>query len=570
MRTVPFTERNSRILIFCKDNVLQLKLAESWSEDNAPLFAEWEFLDEQGSALEIDNMTSMPYRVDIDTASGQFSLAFIDHEALCVRMPPGRCGVCMLLPGHAIELDRRGAVIQYQDAKPLCISYTCDTRFAKHSMNPRKDSEWHKHVILLSETTEHPSFTFHITRTTRRNRYVPDFDRLVEAAKRRWEHWFSAAPDVSETYREQYYFAWWVLAVGLVHSYYHPYREGMVPSKLGYVGIWNWDSYFHAIAFRHIDPELAKNQLRILLDHQLNNGMLPDVVYDDGVLSHTSDYGIDSDITKPPLTAWAIWRVYAQDGDIAFLQEVYDALVRSQLWWFAERASGDTGFCEYIHPYSSGWDNNPVFDERLPIESPDLTAYLILQYDHLAKIAEAIGMLAESARWEAEAKDLIAKYIDSRWDAEAGLFWPMRKGQPVRISTPLSLMPLVTGRLPTTIADCLVGHLMDEQSFWTEYPVPTVAVNDPRHDPVTMWRGPVWININYLLIDGLQRSGYEEESRRLRQKTLELVNKRHDIYEYYHPRTGEKPPASVNMFGWSAALFIDLVLQEMKDTATEA
>jgi putative isomerase len=30
----------------------------------------------------------------------------------------------------------------------------------------------------------------------------------------------------------------------------------MMPSKVQYVGIWNWDACFHALAFRHLDPEL--------------------------------------------------------------------------------------------------------------------------------------------------------------------------------------------------------------------------------------------------------------------------------------------------------------------------
>jgi glycogen debranching enzyme len=196
-----------------------------------------------------------------------------------------------------------------------------------------------------------------------------------------------------------------------------------------------------------------------------------------------------------------------------------------------------------------------------------LNAYLILQYDHLAKMAAEIGLSDDAQRWTREAEAMTRRLIDLRWDEEMGLFPSMRGDQRIDVLTPLSLFPLITGRMPKPIADRLVAHLSDEKTFWTHFPVPTVAQNDPKHDPMTMWRGPVWVNINYLLIDGLLRAGYPDVARQLRRRTLDMVMGANDIYEYYHPVTGEKPPRAVSTFGWSSALFIDLVLQEIADEA---
>jgi glycogen debranching enzyme len=91
--------------------------------------------------------------------------------------------------------------------------------------------------------------------------------------------------------------------------------------------------------------------------------------------------------------------------------------------------------------------------------------------------------------------------------------------------------------------------------------VPTVARNDPRYDPAQMWRGPTWVNVNYLLIEGLERSGQRDVARELRDRTLEMVMAHSDIYEYYHPETAEPGPRAASIYGWSAALFIDLALQ---------
>jgi glycogen debranching enzyme len=120
--------------------------------------------------------------------------------------------------------------------------------------------------------------------------------------------------------------------------------------------------------------------------------------------------------------------------------------------------------------------------------------------------------------------------------------------------------------MPAEIVGSLAAHLSDEREFWLRFPVPTVAANDPTFDAETMWRGPTWINVNYLLIEGLQRSGLADMARELRQRTLELVSRSPDLYEYYHPLTGERPPKAASTFGWTAALFIDLAIQASRES----
>jgi putative isomerase len=115
--------------------------------------------------------------------------------------------------------------------------------------------------------------------------------------------------------------------------------------------------------------------------------------------------------------------------------------------------------------------------------------------------------------------------------------------------------------MPPAIARRLIAHLVDERQFWPRFPVPTVALDDPKYDPNQMWRGPTWVNINYLLIKGLQRTGYEALADELRRRTLELICTQDDVYEYYHPEDGSKPPKAACIFGWSSAVFIDLAIE---------
>ena len=51
---------------------------------------------------------------------------------------------------------------------------------------------------------------------------------------------------------------------------------------------------------------------------------------------------------------------------------------------------------------------------------------------------------------------------------------------------------------------------------------------------------------------------------RARRRTLLMMQNEKDIYEYYHPETGQAPPKAASIFGWSSALFIEMALEETR------
>jgi glycogen debranching enzyme len=147
------------------------------------------------------------------------------------------------------------------------------------------------------------------------------------------------------------------------------------------------------------------------------------------------------------------------------------------------------------------------------------------------------------------------------WDNDAGLFRALRDKKPIPVVTPFNLYPLWTGQLPDDIRNRLLAHLTNPEEFWGEYIIPTVARNDPSYDPGTMWRGPVWANINYFFVEALNQMGERDLAGTLRDKTLQLIMAQPSIYEYYGADTGLPPGAAADTFGWTAAVFIDLAIQ---------
>ncbi|MEY9952221.1 amylo-alpha-1,6-glucosidase [Leifsonia sp. EB34] len=401
-------------------------------------------------------------------------------------------------------------------------------------------------------------------------------DGALAATARVWDDWLARTPAVRADLVDMTAFCWWVLGANIVSL---PGRgaRAVVPSKIGDVGLWQWDAYFIASGLRHGDPELAREQLELAFGYAGADGQLPDVVHDEGILASSDDLPPgDRDtlrragsaiadptapipLTKPPLAAWALRRLEGYVDDPAFFDASWGAVARSQEWWFARSDLDGDGMPEYGHPYSSGLDDSPVFDAELPVASPDLAAYLILQDDLLAARAREVGDAEAASRHAARASRTLA-LLESMWDESEGYFRSYGAGSPIDAETAVSLLPLLTGRLPGRYVAGILAALDDPARFATTWSVPTVARREASYSDVRMWRGPVWVNVNALLAEGLAVSGHADRARALIEETLRLVMHGGGPQEYYNPSTGAKAPRATTAFGWSAALFVDLAV----------
>lgn len=565
---IPFSERGSRILLFRRENTLYIRLTERWVKQESafghyrqrvPIVDKFTFLSADGAPLEFTT-DSHPYAVDILSGDLKFTWMFLDTEALLVRLPPGQYGFSFECLADRGTADRRGGILR----GVRNVAYTTNARILENEQT--QVDETHIGVRMMVEADSNCVLMLNITPRLGMNRSLPLAQTALDEARLRWRQWFDSAPPVLEQYRKTYHYAWWIMRSGLLSPRYYFTREAIAPSKIHYVGVWHWDQFFHAIAFRHVDTKLAEDQIRILLDHQLPNGLIPDAIHDEGLVTHL-EKPVDADVTKPPLLAWTVLKLYEKSGHLDFLQEVYEPLKRWNDWWLTENVD-ERGLCVYRHPFSSGLDDSPLWDYGMPVTAPDLNTYICLQLESLARIATLVGEEAEAEQFLTRSSELAAKMIEVLWDEEKGIFNAMHGDEVIPVLTPFNLLPLWIRDLPEHITNRLVENLQKPEWFWSTWPLATVALNDPHFDSMQMWRGPTWVNINYLFIEALTRARQYSVAAELRRITLELIMLHDDIYEYYNPITGERPPKAAPIFGWTSAVFIDLAIQATQDALT--
>ncbi len=205
-------------------------------------------------------------------------------------------------------------------------------------------------------------------------------------------------------------------------------------------------------------------------------------------------------------------------GDEQLLRTIYDPVVRLNSWWFGMNDDDADGIVQYSHPFSSGLDDSPLWDVGMPVEAVDINTYLCIQMEGLERIAHILGRARDAEVWRKKRHALVRRMIEHLYDPKEGLFWNQYDNKPVPFLTPFSLYPLWTGLLPPEINQRLVHHLTNPRTFWTNYPLPTVAPRDPNYDGNQMWRGPVWININHIFIEALLRNGFTKGSPRADRK----------------------------------------------------
>jgi hypothetical protein len=369
------------------------------------------------------------------------------------------------------------------------------------------------------------------------------------------------------------------------------------PGPVLYPFQWNWDSALIALGLARVDAPRARREVRSLLRGQWSDGMVPHIVYHDAAPGYrpgpelwvaTSAAGVPtSGITQPPVLATAVRALHEAAPDSAFLEEVVPALERWHGWLYAERMLDD-GLVAILHPWEAA-DNSPRFDEALralgddgpepprhgaPDERPteaDYRRYLTLverlrAYRYRPPLDEAPFVYADltfNAVLAVAEEDLAALRRElgedaTRSDAAASRLRAALEGRSDGYETVDSLLPLYAGAAQArrVYDDALWSPERFGPSSDAPWAVTTTSKASPAFDPRRYWRGPVWINVNWFLVRGLERSGLAAEAAELRRMTLELVQ-RSGFAEYYDPRSGE--PLGSRSFSWSAALTLDLL-----------
>lgn len=389
-----------------------------------------------------------------------------------------------------------------------------------------------------------------------------------------------------------------------------------VPAPGLYPHQWSWDSAFVAIGLARHRPGRARAELLSLLDGQWATGMLPHIVFHTPEayfpgpdVWRSQDHPLaprvrTSGLTAPPLHGLALWWLYRHTGDAAFVRRAFPALAAQHAYLARDRDLGGAGLAAIVHPWESGMDDSPAWDaalaalpeirygyrdacleERHPDSDHDRYVWLALRYrdagyraeylrdEHpfaiedpmfngiwlassqaMAELAPVAG--ADPVPYAEQAERIRSALLDRLWD-DGFYARDLRAGELVRIHTIGGFGPLLDPGLPAQHLAAAVETLESARFMGaTGYPVPSCEIRAAQFDRTRYWRGPSWVNTNWLLRHAAAVHGLESLGRQLTSGTLRLVRQA-GFRECFDPFDGSG--RGCRDFSWSAALTLDLL-----------
>src|SRR5690606_5712316 len=175
----------------------------------------------------------------------------------------------------------------------------------------------------------------------------------------------------------------------------------------------------------------------------------------------------------------------------------------------------DADYSRYI-ALARAYRAQEYLDKRLAerhsflVECPAFNAIAGAAEHALAKIAEVVG--ADPTPHRVRAAEITRALIARLYDPATGMFHArdVRADRLTAKRCVNGLVPLILPDLPQEQVEGILAEAGSPRFGWpdqTGMPLPSYDRTASDTDPLRYWRGPVWININWLLWRGLRQHG---------------------------------------------------------------
>lgn len=338
------------------------------------------------------------------------------------------------------------------------------------------------------------------------------------------------------------------------------------PNTDVYPWMWLWDSCFHALVWAALErPDRAVAELSAALSTIDDAGFVAHMGYQLDPARPVELWGRRgrSSITQPPMFGHTIATLTRRGIEVP--DAVVDDAGRAIDHLLRDRARTD-GLIEIVHPWETGCDDSPRWDDLCPGDGFDLERWRRHKVDLLDHVERgpagepvhnprfAVASVGFNALVAFNAAELATVTDPGRWDGELGAlvtaldarFDPDRRtwvdaGPTARGSgaarTADGLLPLLVTADPRA-RHMAVEELLDEDAHASAYGPRGVHVGEPTYAASTYWRGPVWPQLAYLLWVALSRSG-EDDAAEVVRTTSVAGAVESGLAEYWNGDTGE-------------------------------
>jgi alpha,alpha-trehalase len=290
-----------------------------------------------------------------------------------------------------------------------------------------------------------------------------------------------------------------------------------------YTQMWDWDGFFIGAHWANQDSAEAK----LLSDWVLGFASSADSDgYVAGCITPKGPRPLFGKFAMKPFLAQGALLASQRLDDYSWIRPVWPEMQR--ILAYRERTQFDShwGLWFWDNAMQSGADNNAALSndpaDRSAILAVDASVFAMREYLAMAALADHLGYPDDARRYRLQAANTRHAILTHLWSPRDDLFLNRRRdnGTWIRSISWSSFMPLIDGLLPAREGRRMIRlHLLNPAEMRSPYGFRSLSKSDPAYnndaiiDPYSNWRGPIWINANFLDWIALRRYGFHAEAR---------------------------------------------------------
>lgn len=241
----------------------------------------------------------------------------------------------------------------------------------------------------------------------------------------------------------------------------------------------------------------------------------------------------DPSSTGPNVLAWAEWNHFVKTGESDRLEKVFAPLLAYHQWTRKYRSWPDGSY--WTTGWGCGMDNLPRVRGRDHenwgnghLAWVDATFQALLSAKILLQMAEQLENKAVD-ELDGEVEKLHHFANENLWDDESRFYFDrFPEGKLSSVKHIGAYWALLAGAVPRERLSGFIDHLDNPLEFKRPHRIPALSADDPDYSGTGgYWCGGIWPPTNYMVLKGLDESGYSELAFQIARNHLENVV---DIY----------------------------------------
>ncbi|MDA3852241.1 MAG: trehalase family glycosidase [Spirochaetaceae bacterium] len=233
----------------------------------------------------------------------------------------------------------------------------------------------------------------------------------------------------------------------------------------------------------------------------------------------------------PPLIAWIEYDHYHKVGNKRRVKDIMPVLER-YFAWLENNFRAENGL--YSVPLAATMmENSPRDGMVYPV---DFNAQMAINALYMSALGEILNDKELSFKYRKHYFSLKTRMNNKMWNHDENYYYDLDKDEnQIKVKTIASFWPLLAEMPNEDRAELIIEELKNPETFASENPFPTLAMNDPKFSQDGEgFCGSVYSPFVFMIIKGIEKYNYFEFARESAIKHL------YAVLDTFHPEKGQK------------------------------